>query len=167
MTEDTCSGVALSTLFDVLCWQIRLRLLDSHSIYCIGIPVYDADDNRYRIVENGSPVARVSFKYLTVNRTGYGGLTDLEREQLPDRGMFPPQALFMMSSILVEGDESYVSKICDRFHFFLHQEMDQVDLLKLLKKFARKRLVSQYHPWFALDPTVAAFHSIESPRMVG
>lgn len=163
-----CSDVALITLFDVLCWQIRLRLLDEHSIYRMNMPVYDAEDNRYRILANErgsiSSVARISFRCWNVNRRGYGDLAETDRGQLTDRGVCPPERLLMIGAIVIEGDEPYAGVIRERFLAFLRREMDQADLLKLMKRFARERLMRQSHPWLALDPSVAEFYSIEAPQ---
>lgn len=164
---ETCSDVALAPLFDVLCWQIRLQLLSHRSIYRIERPVYDKPENRYRILaQNGgglAPVARVSFRYSNVNRTGYGDLDPTQRDQLPDRGIMPPPALFMMSAIVIEGDIAYTDRIYNDFNSFLQREMREVDVLRLLMRFARERLADQAHAWLALQADVADFHSITGP----
>lgn len=164
LDTETCPDVALVTLFDVLCWQIRLQLLSRQSIYRLELPVYDEGKNQYRILADGglglSPVARISFRYANVNRVGYGDLTPAERDQLPDRGIMPPPALLMMGSILIEGDDRYVDRIHNAFDSFLQRELHQVDLLRLLMRFAREKVSAQSHARFALQPGVVEFLSI-------
>lgn len=158
LTEEACSDIALATLFDVLCWQIRLRLLSRRSIYRIEVPIYDDPENRYRILARSgdglSPVARISFRYLNANQSRY--------VDLPDRSIFPPPPLMIMSSIVIEGDAAYVDRIRKRFDLLLKQEARQADLLWLLMRSARERLTEQPHARFALQPSVVEFYSITS-----
>ena len=149
----------LITIFDALCWQIRLRLLDPHSIDRIGLVSYFSKDLQYRII-NLQPLMSVTISFClgNANRRGYGDLPLAIREALPDRGMWPPQTMLMLKDMVIKGDEPLVRSVYDQFCAFVAPE--QQTLLVRLKRFARERLIDQAYPHLSLREEVAEFYGI-------
>lgn len=158
----------LATIFDVLCWQIRLTLLDPHSIYRVGKISYHREDSQYRVIARVNPLhppvwVRISLQWANVNRCGYGELNSSVRECLPDHGIMPPQRMMMIKAMTIEGDRQLAEMIYERFYAF-PETLGQEKLFELLKQSAREYLVDQPNAWLALLGEVAKYYGVECPH---
>ncbi|HBI25482.1 MAG: hypothetical protein UT41_C0001G0401 [Candidatus Wolfebacteria bacterium GW2011_GWC2_39_22] len=157
----------LASIFDALFWQIRLTLLDPHSIRRIGITRFHSDEAQYRVMERPNSentsslrLATISIQWTNVNKNSYEGVDPLICDRLPDRGMMPPGPMFMAKGLVIEGDADFVNFLYTSFLTFPSEEYGGLDLLALLKQLARERLVDQPHAGISLQIPVARFYDI-------
>lgn len=167
LTPYASQGEVLIPFFHVVAWQIRLRLLDPNSIEQIAVTSYVREDNTYQTVINGRGIT-FSMRWVPMNRSSFAGLSELERSQMPDRGMFPPPPMLMIKEIVITGyDEESVQMACNHLREFVAARMYTIELheqsfLEKIKRFARNQLADQNYPWLSLKPEVAEFYGITS-----
>ena len=163
----------LATIFHVIAWQIRLRLLNPNSMGRIGRTHYVREDNSYQAIVDGRGVTISMGTWINVNRRGFSEVSDEDRLLLPDRGVMPPQAMMTMKEFSITGqDEESVKMVCERFKGFILAQICSNEFRNLrwfnqVKQFALKRLIDQNHAWLSLLPEVAKFYDVQGPDRIG